>query len=122
MQDAIVARSHGRLENTRLKCLGAEENRQRTASEIQRLENNLTTASSAALSSVAAAAEAKAVESRLGELKSTLDAQTVDTEGCRSAEAEEASQLKNDENKLSELQAQISRIDQALAQMSVPAK
>jgi chromosome segregation ATPase len=115
MQDAAVARSAQRLDGTRSKCVGAEDNRQHLVADIQRLESSLA-------SGTVEQNEAAAGKQRLSELKTHLDAQTAEVQACQAGEAEASTQLRNDQAKLFELQDRIARLDKALEQFGSTAK
>ena len=109
LQDAALARSAQRLEAARGRCLGADDSRQHTAVEVQRLESSLA-------SGTLPEADAKAVKEKLTELKSHFDVQTVQYQSCQAGEAEASTQLRSDQAKLVELQDRIAHLDKALEQ------
>jgi chromosome segregation ATPase len=115
MQHAAVGRSGQRLDSARSRCLGAEEGRQHTAAEIQRLESGLA-------SGTASQNEAEVVKRRLSELKSQLEAQTAEVQTCQPGEVEASAQLRNDQARLLELQDRIARLDKALEQFGSTGK
>jgi chromosome segregation ATPase len=115
MQDAAVARSAQRLDSVHTRCIGADEGRQHTAADIQRLESSLA-------SGTVPQNEAEAVKQRLNELKSHLDAQTAEVQTCQAGEAEASTQLRNDQAKLLDLQDRIERLDKALEQFGKTGK
>jgi chromosome segregation ATPase len=122
IQDAAVARSSQRLDEARNRCRGEETNRQHTAAEIQRLERflaeNQQQIAGPEIPGASPAAEAKAIEARLPELKTTLEVQTTTVQTCQTAEAEASGGLRNDQAKLAELQDRIERLDKALEQLA----
>ena len=124
MQDAAVARATGRMDDARNKCRGEEVNRQHIASDIQRLESSLAATLTAPpdIPGAVPADEAKAIQSRLPELKNALDTQTTELQACQSAEAEASIQLRNDRAKLAELQDRIERLDKSLEQLGMAGK
>ena len=91
MQDAAVARSAQRVDSAHNKCAGEESNRQHVAADVQRFEN-----------AVAAGA---------------LEAQTASVQACQAAEADAASQLRNDQATLAEIRERINRLDRSLEQL-----
>jgi DNA repair ATPase RecN len=57
------------------------------------------------------------MESRLTEMKASLDATTTELQTCRASEAEASTQLRNDQAALAEVQGRIERLDKALEKM-----
>ena len=110
MQDGAVARTAQRLDNVRSKCSLAEENRQHTAADIQRLEG-------AVASGTVPQPEAEAVKQRLTELKGHLEGQAAEAQTCQAGEAEATTQLRGDQAKLLDLQDRIARLDKVLEQL-----
>ncbi len=109
MQDGAVARSTQRLDSVRSKCSAADENRLRTAADIQRFESVVLT--------TLPEAEAEVVKQRLTELKSHVEAQNAEVQTCQAGEAEASTQLRTDQAKLLDLQDRIARLDKALEQL-----
>jgi hypothetical protein len=114
MQDGAVARTAQRLDTVRNKCSLAEENRQHTAADVQRLEG--------AMASGTVPAEAEAAKQRLAEFKGNLEAQAAEAQNCQAAEAEAATQLRGDQAKLVDLQDRIARLDKALERLGSTGK
>jgi len=114
MQDGAVARATQRLDSVRTKCSAADENRQHTAEDIQRLESVVVT--------TLPEAEAEAVKQRLTELKSHVEAQNAEVQTCQAGEAEASTQLRNGQAKLLDLQDRIARLDKALEQLGSSGK
>jgi chromosome segregation ATPase len=119
MQDAAVARATQRLENTRDTCARAEDTQQHTASEVQKLES---LDSGTVPEGNAKSMQAKAIKSRINELKSALDSQMREDQTCQAAEVEASSQLRNDQAKLADLQDRIERLDKSLEQLTISVK
>jgi chromosome segregation ATPase len=115
MQDVVVARATQRLDSARNKCLGAEGNRQHTATDVQRLESRLA-------SGTIPEGEARDAKLRLAEAKGALEGQMAEVQSCQTAEAEASSQLRSDQAKLMELQDRIARLDKALEQLGPTGK
>jgi hypothetical protein len=115
IQDAAVARAAQRLDTARSKCLGADQNRQHTATEIQTLEGS-------PVSKPVPEGQAEALKQRLTELKSHLDAQVAEVQSCQAGEAEASTQLRSDQAKLLDLQDRIGRLDKALEQLGSTGK
>jgi chromosome segregation ATPase len=115
IQDAAVARSTQRVDNARNKCSAEEANRQRTASEIQRLESSLDAGS-------VPESQAKVTQSRLTDMKSIFESQTASVQTCQVAEAEASNQLRNDQAKLVDVQDRIERLDKTLERLSTAGK
>lgn len=111
MQDAAVARAAQRADSARNKCQGNEGARQHLTSEITRLESSQATGT-------ATKSETEATKSRLADLKNELDGQTVALQTCQAAEAEAASQLRNEQAALVDLQGRISQLDKSLERLS----
>jgi chromosome segregation ATPase len=109
MQDAAVARSAQRMDGAHTRCLDADQGRQHTTSEIQRMEGSLA-------AGTLPQNEAEAAKQRVNDLKRQLDAQTAQYQACQAGEADASTQLRNDQAKLLELQDRISRLDKALEQ------
>ena len=114
MQDGAVARSAQRLDSVRSRCAAADENRQHTATDIQRFESVAVT--------TRPEAEAEAVKERLTELKGHVDAQNAEVQTCQAGEAEASAQLRSDQAKLLDLQDRIARLDKALEQLGSTGK
>jgi len=110
MQDAAVARSAQRVDSAHNKCAGEESNRQHVAADVQRFEN-------AVAAGTLAEPEARDVRARLAEMKATLEAQTASVQACQAAEADAASQLRNDQATLAEIRERINRLDRSLEQL-----
>ncbi len=115
MQDAVVARSMQRLEETRRHCLGQEQERQRTASLIQQLEGALA-------AGTMPEGEIKQARGQISAMKTRREAQTAEVQACQATEAEVASQLRNDQAKLGEWQDRIGNLDKTLEKLSVTVK
>ncbi|MGO9255936.1 MAG: hypothetical protein ACLQU1_06515 [Bryobacteraceae bacterium] len=120
MQDVAVTRAE-RMDDARNKCRGEPVYRQHIASDIQRLESSLaaTLTAPADVPGAVPAEEAKAIQSRLSELKNALDDQTTELQACQSAEAEASIELRNDRAKLTGLQDRIERRGKSLERLGI---
>jgi chromosome segregation ATPase len=115
MQDAAVARATQRLDNMKNMCQGEDVNRQHMASEVKRFESGLA-------SGTQRVSDTKTLELRLADMKSALETQTAAVQTCQAAEADAASQLRNDQASLVEPQDRIDRLDKSLEKLSAGGK
>jgi chromosome segregation ATPase len=115
IQDAAVARAAQRLDDARNKCSGAEANRGRTATTIQRLESELS-------SGTLVETKTKEYQSLLTQMKGEIEARTAEVQTCQAVEADASSQLRNDQAKLVDLQDRIERLDKTLEKLGGGAK
>jgi chromosome segregation ATPase len=109
MQDAAVARSAERMEAARGRCSALAGNRDHFTREIQRTEAALSTGTLGPV-------ETKELQIHLADTKQQTETQTAEVQTCQVAETEAASQLRNDQAKLAEIEEKIERLDKTLAQ------
>jgi len=107
MQDAAVARETLRFDTVHDKCVEREAGRQKLASDIQKLESDLTAGS-------VPQQEATQLQSVLAERKRQLESTSTEVQSCQSTEAEALSQLHKEQATLADLQERIQRLDKAL--------
>jgi hypothetical protein len=115
LQDAAVGRAAQRLDELRNKCAAADIAFQRISADLQTVE----------LASPIVGPEivpAQGQGGRRGELRRFLGTQTSAVQACKATEAEAASQLRNDQAKMTELQDRISRLDKTLEQLGTATK
>ncbi len=117
LEDAAVARASQRVDELRNKCNGAELSRQHTTFEIQRFETALSPG--AIPGREIPAREMKDMQSRIEELKSSLEGQAAEVESCRAREAEASNQLRDQQAALADLKGRIEQLDKALAATGV---
>ena len=115
IQESAVSRSSQKLEAVRDKCAAAEANREHITADMQRFET-------IAAAGIASEAELKQAKITATELKTVLERQTVEAQTCQARESDAATQLRNDQAKLTELQDRIQRLDKALEQFASPQK
>lgn len=111
IQDAALARAAQRADGLHDRCMRAEDARQHTAANVQRIDN-------APTSSSAQESQTKNLQSQLAELKGMLDTQTAESQACQAAEAEASGQLQKEQGKLAEVQDLVDRLDNTLQKVS----
>ena len=108
VQDAAVARDTARFDAVHDRCLAAEAQRQKWASDVQKVESDLT----GGTAPQEQAAETQAV---LTEYKRQLESKATEVQVCQSTEAEASIRLRNEQATLGDLQERIQRLDKELA-------
>jgi len=115
MQDAAVARATRRADDARNKCAATTADRDHSTGEIQRLETVLA-------SGTLPADQVMEIRSDQAQVKSQVELQTEAVQTCQAAEADAASQLRNDQAKLADLHDRIERLDKTLEKFGVAEK
>ena len=111
IEQASVDHATQRLDSAHNRCAGETSSQQHFAGEVARLQGTLD-------SGTLPETQAKEIQSRLGDMKSQLDAQTAVVQSCQAAEAEASGQLEDEKKKLNALQERIELLDSALRKAS----
>jgi len=111
LQDSAIDRAEHRAEAAHDNCQGVERGRQQSALELQVMENRVTPVTQQG-------PETEARRQTVSDLKNRLEKQDADVRTCQASEAEAATQLRNEQSKMAELQDRIARLDKALEQLS----
>jgi chromosome segregation ATPase len=111
IQQASFDHAAQRLDSAHNRCVGETLSEQHFAGDITRLQGTLD-------SGTLPETQAKEVQSRLGDEKNQLDAQTAVVQSCQAAEAEASGQLEDEKKKLNALQDRIESLDSALKKVS----
>ncbi|HKO04973.1 MAG TPA: hypothetical protein VJW51_09505 [Candidatus Acidoferrales bacterium] len=105
-QDAAVARAFQRLDAARLKLSQVQSERRGLAAAIKRLEDTAEHSENPT--------ERKEAEDTLGRVKERLENLGTQEQEAQAGETEATDQLRLEQAKLAELQAQLDRLDKAL--------
>ncbi len=107
LQEASTARASQRYDQASARLHEAQQARTRAAAALQELEDAHNRAPEDA-------AQRKAIEERLPEVKHTLEIWTADEQTRQAAESEAQGQLRTEQAKLSELQDALDKLDKFL--------
>jgi chromosome segregation ATPase len=111
-QTALVNSAQQRLDSIRTRLTELTSERKQTTVEIEAADERGR--------NIQNPAEKKDVEQRIGMLKSRVEALTADEAQRRTAEAEAASQLRTEQDKLAGLQSTLERLDKVLDELAQP--
>jgi len=111
MQDAVVARATLRFDSLHDKCVAAESEHQKLASNIQSDETTLASRS-------LPEDNARQFQAGIAEMKRLAESKLAEVQGCQSLEAQAASRLQAEQATLADLQERIHRLDKALEKLA----
>jgi chromosome segregation ATPase len=110
MQDAVVARATLRFDGIHDKCVAAESEGQKLASEIQKEEATLASGS-------LTKDGADQLRLQISEGKRYAESKSAEVQSCQSMEAQASSRLQGEQATLADLQERIHRLDTALEKL-----